>query len=111
MANSTSNRKHGGSGVTSDQPQAPEPSFPERAATVVYLGPIGSLSTISLKQPGFPFGSVMPYGLDERGRPILLISTMAMHTQNLHSDPRASLLVTQAAGNSTPLRASRLTLL
>jgi len=111
MANSTSNRKHGGSGVTSDQPQAPEPSFPERARTLVYLGRIGSLSTISLKQPGFPFGSVMPYGLDERGRPILLISTMAMHTQNLQSDPRASLLVTQAAGDSDPLGASRVTLL
>src|SRR5580693_8647019 len=111
MANSTSNRKHGGSGVASDQRQAPEPSFPERARTLVYLGRIGSLSTISLKQPGFPFGSVMPYGLDERGRPILLISTMAMHTQNLQSDPRASLLVTQAAGDSDPLGASRVTLL
>jgi len=37
----------------------------------------------------------MPYGLDELGRPIFLISTMAMHTQNLQADPRASLLVTQ----------------
>ncbi len=110
MTNSTSNRKHGGTGVASDQPQAPEPSFSERARTLVYLGRIGSLSTISRKQPGFPFGSVMPYGLDERGRPIFLISTMAMHTQNLQSDPRASLLVTQAAGDGDPLGASRVTL-
>jgi heme iron utilization protein len=111
MANSTSNRKHGGTGVASDQPQVPETSFSERARTLVYLGRIGSLSTISRKQPGFPFGSVMPYGLDERGRPIFLISTMAMHTQNLQSDPRASLLVTQAAGDSDPLGASRVTLI
>src|SRR5580658_425206 len=110
MANSTSNRKHGGSGVASDQRQAPEPSFPERARTLVYLGRIGSLSTLSRKQPGFPFGSVMPYGLDERGRPVFLISTMAMHTQNLQSDPRASLLVTQADGDGDPLGASRVTL-
>jgi hypothetical protein len=111
MTNSTSNRKHGGTGVASDQPQAPEPSFSERARTLVYLGRIGSLSTISRKQPGFPFGSVMPYGLDERGRPIFLISTMAMHTQNLQSDPRASLLVTQPAGDGDPLGASRVTLI
>lgn len=80
---------------------------------MVYLGRIGSLSTLSRKQPGFPFGSVMPYGLDERGRPIFLISTMAMHTQNLQADPRASLLVNQAQGESggDPLGASRVTLI
>jgi hypothetical protein len=76
----------------------------------VYLGRIGSLSTLSRKQPGFPFGSVMPYGLDERGRPIFLISTMAMHTQNLQGDARASLLVTQPDGDGDPLGASRVTL-
>jgi heme iron utilization protein len=37
----------------------------------------------------------MPYGLDDHGRPIFLISTMAMHTQNLQADSRPSLLVTQ----------------
>jgi putative heme iron utilization protein len=76
----------------------------------MYLGRIGSLSTLSRKQPGFPFGSVMPYGLDDRGRPIFLISTMAMHTQNLQADPRASLLVTQADASGDPLGASRVTL-
>jgi heme iron utilization protein len=72
---------------------------------------VGSLSTNSLKQPGFPFGSVMPYGLDDRGRPIFLISTMAMHTQNLRADKRASLLVTQADSGGDVLGASRVTLL
>ena len=52
----------------------------------------------------------MPYGLDGRGRPIFLISTMAMHTQNLQADVRASLLVTQAGGGGDPLGASRVTL-
>jgi putative heme iron utilization protein len=45
----------------------------------MYVGRIGSLSTLSRRQSGFPFGSVMPYGLDDHGRPIFLISTMAMH--------------------------------
>jgi len=53
----------------------------------------------------------MPYGLDETGRPIFLISTMAMHTQNLHADPRSSLLVTQNDAAGDPLGASRVTLI
>ncbi len=105
-----SNRNHGATTTTSDQPPVPEPSFPERARTLVHLGRIGSLSTVSRKVPGFPFGSVMPYGLDPLGRPIFLISTMAMHTQNLQSDPRASLLVTQSDAEDDPLGASRVTL-
>ena len=103
-------RKHAGPGPSSDQPPVPEPTFAERARTLVYLGRIGSLSSLSRKQPGFPFGSVMPYGLDEQGRPIFLISTMAMHTQNLQADPRASLLVTQDSADGEPLGASRVTL-
>src|SRR5207245_5428275 len=103
--------KHAGPKTASDDAKIPEPSFSERARTLVYVGRIGSLSTISRKQPGFPFGSVMPYGLDDRGRPIFLISTMAMHTQNLQADPRASLLVTQPDATGDPLGASRITLL
>src|SRR5579863_8754347 len=107
---STSIGKHAGTGSAGDQPAVPEPSFAERARTLMYLGRVGSLSTLSRKQPGFPFGSVMPYGLDIHGRPIFLISTMAMHTQNLQADPRASLLVTQNDAEGDPLGASRVTL-
>src|SRR5438874_3801226 len=101
---SSSIRKHAGTGPASDQPAVPEPAFAERARTLMCLGRIGSLSTLSRKQPGFPFGSVMPYGLDDRGRPIFLISTMAMHTQNLQA-ARASLLVTQDDTGGDPLGA------
>src|SRR5580658_2867702 len=103
-------RKHAGPTSAKNAPVIPEPSFAERARTLLHVGRIGSLSTLSLKQPGFPFGSVMPYGLDNRGRPIFLVSTMAMHTQNLQADPRASLLVTQADASGDPLGASRVTL-
>src|SRR6202021_3313411 len=85
--------KHAGSGSASNQPAVAEPTFAERARTLMYLGRVGSLSTLSRKQPGYPFGSIMPYGLDDQGRPIFLISKMAMHTQNLKADTRASLLV------------------
>jgi putative heme iron utilization protein len=103
--------KHAGPGAASSQTAAAEPTFAERARTLLYLGRIGALSTLSRKQQGFPFGSVMPYGLDENGRPVFLISTMAMHTQNLQVDPRSSLLVTQPDASGDPLGASRVTLL
>ena len=74
------------------------------------LGRTGSLSTMSKKRPGWPFGSVMPYAFDEIGRPLFLISSMAMHTQNLQGDTRASLLVTQSDGGD-PLGSARLTLM
>lgn len=102
--------KHAGPSAEPDR-LAPEPSFAERARTLMHLGRIGSLSTLSRKQPGFPFGSVMPYGLDNAGRPIFLISTMAMHTQNLQADPHASLFVTQPERGGDPLGASRVTLI
>ena len=107
---STPGRKHAGPGPGNEQPAAPEPSFAERARTLVHVGRVASIATLSRKQPGFPFGSVMPYGLDGHGRPLFLISTMAMHTQNLQADPRASLLVTQPESGADPLGASRVTL-
>ena len=103
--------KHAGSGAASNQPAVVEPTFAERARTLMYRGQVGSLSTLSRKQQGYPFGSVMPYGLDEHANPVFLISTMAMHTQNVQADPRSSLLVTQPDSIGDPLGASRVTLL
>ena len=99
------------SGPDADGPEVPEPSHAERAKTLVHLQQTGSLSTLSRKQPGWPFGSVMPYGLDAHGQPVFLISTMAMHTQNLLGDPRASLLVTPPESRIDPLGAARVTLM
>src|SRR5208337_4362294 len=107
---SSSFGKHAG-GAPSGQPAVAEPSFSERARTLMHSGRIGSLSTLSRKQPGFPFGSLMPYAPDGQGRPVFLISTMAMHTQNLQSDPRASLFVTEPGASGDPLGSSRVTLI
>jgi len=102
--------RHHASGAVSPDLPALEPTYAERARTLIHLGRVGSLSTMSRKHPGWPFGSVMPYALDVTGRPIFLISSMAMHTQNLLQDAKASLLVTQAEAPD-PLGASRLTLM
>jgi heme iron utilization protein len=104
-----STRQHAGSGIVA--PEIPETSIAERARTLVSLARIGSLSTHSRKFEGFPFGSVMPYAADGLGRPVLFVSSMAMHTQNLHKDPRASLLITQPESSGDPLGAARVTLL
>lgn len=109
MTNGSQGR-HASGGHASERPPVPEPSYAERARTLVHLGRVGSLSTLSRKQPGWPFGSIMPYALDAQGRPIFLISTMAMHTQNLLADHRASLLVTQEVAGDV-LGAGRVTLL
>jgi len=103
--------RHAGPGPGAGPPSPPEPSYAERARTLVYLARSGSLSTLSRRHPGHPFGSVMPYAPDERGAPLLLISGMAMHTQNLEADPRASLLVTQPGWTEDPLAGGRVTLL
>lgn len=91
-------------------PQLPEPSYAERVRTLLSESTTGMLSTLSRKREGFPFGSLMPYALDAKGRPLFLISSMAMHTQNLKADPRASLFVAQASAGEDPLGAARATL-
>lgn len=92
-------------------PQLPEPSYAERVRTLLSQASVGTLSTMSKKHDGFPFGSLMPYALDEQGRPLFLISNMAMHTQNVKADPRASLFVAQTATEGDPLAAARATLI
>ena len=105
------NHSHDAAAAETADRRLPEPTFAERARTLVYLEATGSLSTHSRKQPGFPYGSVMPYAIDDCGRPLFLISTMAMHTQNLQSDSRSSLLVADTKTDEDPLAAARVTLL
>jgi heme iron utilization protein len=54
------------------------------------------LSTQSLAEPGYPFGSLVPYCLDQAGHALLLLSHLAQHTRNLDVDPRCGLCVAQA---------------
>src|SRR5204863_759220 len=70
--------RHAGPPRGADAPTVPEPTFAERARTLAYLGRTGTLATLSRRHPGHPFGSVMPYALDDGGRPLFLISTMAV---------------------------------
>ena len=102
-------RQH--AGPEPSAPPVPEPSLAERARTLVFQARIGSLSTHSRKFPGFPFGSLMPYAADDAGRPVMFISSMAMHTQNLLQDARTSLFIADPGAAGDPLGAARVTLI
>lgn len=97
--------------TTSSPDAAPEPSYPEKVRTLLASERLGTLATQSVRHPGWPFASVMPYALDENAAPLFLISAMAIHTQNLVADPRASLLVMQSGAGADPLGSPRATLL
>ena len=65
------------------------------------------LATISVRHGGHPFGSVVPYALWESGEPLLYLSRLAAHTQNLLADPRASLLISDSSSRDVqPARAT-----
>jgi hypothetical protein len=106
-AEMNSSRKH--AYTDAGIPQLPEPTYTKRVRTLVFLCTIATLSTVSRKRSGYPFGSLMPYAIDGTGRPIFLISNMAMHTQNIQADHRASLFVGQG-GDGDPLGTARATL-
>jgi putative heme iron utilization protein len=60
----------------------------------------GVLSTHSLEHTGYPFGSVVPYVLDQDGLPLLLLSHLSQHTKNVDADPRCGLtLLDHGPGN------------
>lgn len=69
----------------------------------------GVLSTHSQYMAGYPFGSVVPFCLDQQGHVIILISTLAQHTKNLQVDARCSLLLL-AEGDDVQV-AARLTVM
>src|SRR6185369_16206045 len=102
-------RQHASNGPA--LPQLPEPSHAARVRTLMSVASVATLSTISRKHPGFPFGSLMPFALDSSGRPLFLISNMAMHTVNLKADPRCSLFVGQVAADGDALGAARATVI
>jgi putative heme iron utilization protein len=67
----------------------------DEARRLLRQGEAGMLATASRRFGGHPFGSVVRYGLDGRGAPLLLISQLAEHTRNIDADPRVSLLVAE----------------
>jgi heme iron utilization protein len=68
------------------------------------------LSTLAAIDQG-PYGSVASLATDVAGRPIILISKLALHTQNLMADGRASVLVSELPSSGDPLTGPRVTVM
>ncbi len=101
-----------GQASSKSPPPAREPSHAERVRTLVHGERRGALATVAAEPAGYPFGSVVSFGLADDGDPLLFVSLMAEHTQNAQRDPRASLLVAEPVPDGTdPLARGRVTLL
>ena len=89
-----------------------EPSDAERSRTLVANTRHAALSTVSADIAGHPFGSLVAYASDGRGRPVLCLSDLAEHTRNLAADPRSSLMIVATTpAEHDPLAEARVTLL
>jgi putative heme iron utilization protein len=87
-----------------------EPSDAERGRTLLAAARTGTLATLTTDPPGFPFGSLVAYAVDDVGRPLLCLSDLAEHSRNLAADPRASVMASDS-GTGDPLALARVTLL
>ncbi len=87
-----------------------EPTDAERSRTLMTSKAFGSLATMSTECPGFPFGSLVGYAVDDLGRPLLLLSQIAEHSRNMAANPAASLMVAEHDGGNNLLALARVTL-
>lgn len=74
------------------------------AAVVAYLGTIA-------RDAGGPYTSLVLVAVDAGGAPLLLLSDLAEHSQNIAVDDRVSLLIDGTQGLEERLTGPRLTLL
>ena len=60
---------------------------------------------------GAPYVSLVLTALDEQGAPLLLMSDLSQHSQNIAADPRVSLLFDGTAGLADRLTGERVSLI
>lgn len=65
----------------------------------------------ALAADAWPYGSLVLGAAEHSGNPILLLSSLALHSRNLAEDNRVSLLFDGTAGLDDPLTGARLTVL
>jgi putative heme iron utilization protein len=68
-------------------------------------------ATLATSMEGWPYASLVLVAADHDASPLLLISRLAQHTQNLEGDGRVSLLFDGTAGRDDPLTGPRVTVL
>ena len=82
------------------------------ARTLIDAARTASLATLQ-SGDGAPFASLVAVAADTDGVPVLLLSELAVHTQNVEADPRVALLFTEKGletSQNDPLVSARVTL-
>jgi len=100
-------------GVESDDKRQPASQVNEtarEARALVRTALKGSLATLR-KSTGHPYPSLVLTATDPDGTPVFLISKLAVHTQNLAGDSRASLLIDGTGDADDPMAGARVTLI
>lgn len=69
-----------------------------------------ALATLD-RTSGYPYASLVTIATEPDGTPLLLISKLALHTQNLAADGRASLMIDGTSPAGDPLAGGRVTLI
>src|SRR5437588_1402351 len=89
----------------------PTPDFDPKVASKKLLreGRSGALATL-MPGSGDPYCSLVNIATAADGSPLLLISTLAVHTRNLLADPRVSLMIDERK-QGDPLEGGRIMLL
>jgi putative heme iron utilization protein len=85
---------------------ANEPTPAWQAIQLLRAARVGTLATVS---DGQPFASLVTPGTAPDRSVLMLLSTLAVHTQHLKRDPRCSLLVAGSAESANPQTAPRFT--
>jgi putative heme iron utilization protein len=69
-----------------------------------------TLGTLN-REDGIPYASLVNIATDVRGWPLVLVSTLAWHTRNLLTDPRASIMVAELPASGDALTGPRVTVM
>jgi putative heme iron utilization protein len=88
--------------------RAPRRSAAEEARTLLASTTVGALGTLS--EDGSPWASLVAFATLADGTPVLMISTLAEHGQNLGRDQRASLMVAHPGDELDQLAHGRVTI-
>jgi heme iron utilization protein len=92
-----------------------QPDDAAAARALVRSGLKGALATVERAHAGqaggHPYASLVTFATTPEGRPIFLLSGLALHTQNLRMDPRASLLIDATSLAGDPLAGGRVTVM
>ena len=87
-----------------------EPAPQDAARDLLRSALKAALATLD-RTSGYPYASLVTIATEPDGAPLLLISKLALHTQNLAADGRASLMIDGTSPVGDPLAGGRVTLI